>query len=216
MKAGLFVGLEEQLDLMEAILIRTQIIELSSKMAKEYKLAQLVTYMHEELSTIALREIVVCGDILLRSDRSRISRKLNSIQNNADPMALIRNCAWDMYIPRALDILTSATPEQAPHVDFYVAEVLSFDGDVSDIINTTKLRAIAVHRPSKRVLPFFDSDVAEWLGNRLGPKHMDTLSKYFLPEAFLDRARRRPTMSVGSILERDRAQLTQLIRQKKG
>ncbi|MGX6571344.1 hypothetical protein [Cupriavidus necator] len=216
LKAGLFAGLEDQLDLMEAILVRSRIIELSSNKAKEHKLAQLVEYMHEELSTIMLRELIVCGDILLRSNRSRISRKLNSIQNHADPLALIRNCAWDMYIPRALDALTSVTPDQAPHVDFYVAEVLSFDGDVSDIINTTKLRAIAVHRPSKKNFPFFDSDVAEWLGNRLGPKRMDALSDYFLPEAFMDRARRRPSTSVRSILEADREELMQLIRQKKG
>jgi hypothetical protein len=216
LKAGLFAGLENQLDLIEAVLIRSQLIELTSKKAKEHKLAQLVAYMHEELSTVMLRELIVCGDILLRSNRSRISKKLNSIQNHADPLALIRNCAWDMYIPRALDALTSVTPDQSPHVDFYVAEVLSFDGDVSDIINTTKLRAIAVHRPSKMNIPFFDSDVAEWLGNRLGPKRMDALSDYFLPEAFLDRAQRRPSTSVQSILEADRNKLMQLIRQKKG
>lgn len=216
LKAGLFSGLENQLDLIEAVLVRSQIIELTSKKAKEHKLAQLVAYMHEELSTIMLRELIVCGDILLRNNRSRISKKLNSIQNHANPLALIRNCAWDMYIPRALDALTAITPDQAPHVDFYVAEVLSFDGDVSDIINTTKLRAIAVHRPSKKNIPFFDSDVAEWLGNRLGPKRMDALSDYFLPDAFLDRAKRRPSTSVQSILEADREELMQLIRQKKG
>lgn len=215
-KAGLFAGLDEHLDLMEAILVRTQLIELGSKKAKEHKLAQLAAYMHEELSTMLLRELIVCGDILLRNNRSRIAKKLNSIQNQADPLALIRNCAWDMYIPRALDALTSATPDQAPHVDFYVAEVLSFDGDVSDIINTTKLRAMAVHRPSKQNFPFFDNDLAEWLGNRLGPKRMEAVSDYFLPEAFLDRARRRPSTSVRSILEADREKLIQLIRKKKG
>jgi len=215
LKAGLFSGLEDQMELMEAILVRTQIIELSSKKGKEHKLGQLVAYMHEELSTIMLRELIVCGDILLRSNQSRIAMKLNSIQNQTDPLALIRNCAWDMYIPRALDALTAVTPDQAPHVDFYVAEVLSFDGDVTDIINTTKLRAIAVHRPSKMTIPFFDSDVAEWLGNRLGPKRMNTLSDYFLPDAFIDRAKRRPRVSVRSILEADRTHLTQLIQQLK-
>jgi len=216
LRAGLFAGLQEHLDLMEAVLVRSQIIELSSNKAREHKLAQLVAYMHEELSTIMLRELIVCGDILLRSNRSRISRKLNSIQNHADPLALVKNCAWDMYIPRALDALTAVTPDQAPHVDFYIAEVLSFDGDVSDIINTTKLRAIAVHRPSKRHIPFFDNDVAEWLGNRIGPKRMGALSSYFLPDAFLDRARRRPSTSVRSILEADREELMQLIRKRKG
>lgn len=107
-------------------------------------------------------------------------------------------------------------PGAAPHVDFYVAELLSFDGDVSDIINTTKLRAIAVHRPSKMNFPFFDSDVAQWLGNLLRPKRMDALSAYFLPEAFLDRARRRPSTSIQSVLEADRERLMQLIQKQKG
>ncbi|CUI41736.1 Uncharacterised protein [Achromobacter xylosoxidans] len=215
-RAGRFVGMQDQLDLMEAILIRTQIIEISSKKSKEHKLGQLVTYMHEELHTIALRELIVCGDILFRSDRSRIAKKLNSIQNQVDPLALIRNCAWDMYIPRVLDALTAVTPEQAPHVDFYLAEVLSFDGDVSDIINTTKLRAIAVHRPSKMNLPFFDNDVAEWLGNRLAPKRMDSLSDLFQLEAIFDRKRQRNSTSVRCILEADRERLMQLIKKKKG
>lgn len=216
LKAGLFAGLESQLDLIEAVLVRTQLIELTSKKAKEHKLAQLVAFMHEELSTIMLRELIVCGDILLRSNRSRISKKLNSIQNHANPLALIRNCAWDIYIPRALDALTAVTPDQSPHVDFYVAEVLSFDGDVSDIINTTKLRAIAVHRPSKTNIPFFDSDVAEWLGNHLGAKRMGSLMDCFLQDAFLDRAKRRPSTSLQSILKSDRDKLMQLILQKKG
>ena len=201
---------------MEAILIRTQLIELSSKKAKEHKLAQLVAYMHEELSTMMLRELIVCGDILFRSNRSRISRKLNSIQNCADPLALIRNCAWDMFIPRVLDALTSSIPNHAPEIAFYVAEVLSFDGDVSDIINTTKLRAIAVHRPSKKNFPFFDSDVAEWLGSHIRLKRMDALVDHFTPKAFLDRAKRRHSASIQSILEADSEKLMQLIRQKKG
>jgi hypothetical protein len=210
-KAGQFAALNEQIALVELILLRTQIIELSSKKSKEHKLVQLVAYMHEELATMLLRELIVCGDILLRSERSRISKKLNSIQNNADPLALIENCAWDMYIPRALDALTAITPDQIPNVDFYIPEILSFDGDVSDIINTTKLRAIAVHRPSKKNFPFFDSDLAEWLGNRLGPKRMDVLSDYFSTEAYFDRAKRMPSKSIKDILETSREELMVLI-----
>ncbi|MFM0646606.1 hypothetical protein PQR14_19955 [Paraburkholderia bryophila] len=45
---------------------------------------------------------------------------------------------------------------------------------------------------------------------------MDTLSYYFLPEAFLDRARRRSSTSARSILEANREELMQLTRKKKG
>jgi hypothetical protein len=167
--------------------------------------------MHEELATMMLRELIVCGDILSHSKQSRISKKLNSIQNNANPLALIRNCAWDMYIPRALDALTAITPDQPLSVDFYFPEILSFDGDVTDIINTTKLRAIAIHGPTKKNIPFFDSDIAEWLGNRVGSKRMDALSEYFLIDAFLDRAKRRSSKSAQEILLGNQVELMSLI-----
>jgi hypothetical protein len=213
LRAGTFTPLNDQLALVEIALLRTLIIDLSTKKSKEQKLAQLVTYMHEELATIALRELIVCGDILLRSARSRIAKKLNSIQNNSDPLSLVKNCSWDMYIPRVLDALTAISPDQTTKIDFCIAEILSFDGDVTDIINTTKLRAIAVHRPSKRNFPFFDSDVAEWLGNRIGSKRMATISDFFSSDAFFDRATRRQPDSIQVVLEANRKELMRLIRE---
>jgi len=209
--AGKFSTLDEQLALIEVMLLRVQIIELSSKKSRAYKLTQLINYMHEELATMLYRELIVCGDILNRNERSRIFQKLNSIQNTKNPLALIKNCAWDMYIPRALDALTAITPNRTTNMDFYVAEILTFDGDVSEIMDTTKLRAIAVHRPSGRNYPFLDKDVPEWLGNYLDPKRMDAISDYFLMEAYFSRAIRRPSKSVRSILESSREELMMLI-----
>jgi len=213
--AGRFAGVLQTLDLMEAILIRTQIIELSSDKGRPGKLAQLVTYMHEELSTLMLRELIVCGDILLRSKGSRLANKLNSIQNHPQPLALLRNCAWDMFIPRLLDGLCAATPADPLGLDFYVAELLTLDGDVADIINTTKLRALAVHRPSRMNMPFFDNEVAEWLGNRIGSKHLDGLVDTLDPAAALERAARRPSISFERILQRDRAHLMRLVAERR-
>lgn len=209
---GLSTEISQQLDILEAMLIRTQIIELSSKKSPEHKLSVLATFMHEELSTMMLRELIVCGDILKRSKNSGIANKLNALQNQSNPAAVLRNCAWDLYIPRALDTLCAAKPEQEQQLDFYLAEMLTFDGDVSDILRTTQLRALAVHRPTMRSMPFFDNEIAGWLGNRIGDKRMDSVKKLFLPEAFEERAKRRSIEQVRNVLQSDREQLLQMLR----
>lgn len=213
---GRLAGHGERLDLSEAILVRTQIIQLSSNKSHSHKLAQLVTYMHEELATLMLRELIVCGDILMRSKRSRLAGKLNSIQNSPTPLALIRNCAWDMYIPRILDTLTAVTVDKQLDVDFYIAEVLTLDGDVADVLSSTKLSALAVHPPSRKTFPFFGTGLTDWLHTHLKPKQMDAVAWIFQGDAFLDRANRRPSASLSSLLDSDREHLLHLIRKRKG
>lgn len=210
--AGLAKGIAQQVALMEAILVRAQIIQLSSKKSPQHKLALLVAFMHEELSTMMLRELVVCGDLFSRSEGSRMAQKLNSLQNHPNPEALLKNCAWDMFIPRALDMLTTSRPEQADQLDFYLAELLTFDGDVCDIIRATQLRAIAVHRPSMRPFPFYDNDVAEWLGNGVGEKRMAELDEFFQPSAFQQRAERRSVKAVQDVLQEDLSHLLHLLK----
>jgi hypothetical protein len=214
LKAGLSNAITNELKLMEAILVRTQLLELSSKKSKEYKVASLVAFMHETISTMMLRELIVCGDILLRSDRSRISKKLNSLQNHPHPISLLKNCAWDLFIPRILDALCAATPDQAPHVSFYLAEVVTFDGDVCDILDTTKLRAIAIHQPTRTSYPFFENDLSKWLGDRVAPNRMAEMEGFFQPAGFMTRASRRSRETIESVLEEDRDRLLHLIKRQ--
>src|SRR5690606_9737266 len=196
---------------MEAMLVRTQLLVLGSRKSPQHKLAELITFMHEALSTIALRELIVCGDILARNTQARIVHKLNSLQNHPDPLALLRNCAWDLYIPGALDQLCAVNPHKEPNFDFYLAELLTFDGDVVDMLRTTQLRALAVHRPTMQSFPFFDHDIAEWLGNRVGGKRMDSLEDIFSPKAFELRAQRRSVSTVEGVLNEDKNRLLHLL-----
>ncbi|MBI5925875.1 MAG: hypothetical protein HY836_09785 [Aquabacterium sp.] len=210
--AGLAQGIAQQVAMMEAILVRAQIIQLSSKKSPQHKLALLVAFMHEELSTMMLRELVVCGDLFSKSENSRMAQKLNSLQNHPNPEALLRNCAWDMFIPRALDMLAASRPAHTEQLDFYLAELLTFDGDVCDILRATQLRAIALHRPSMRPMPFYDNDVAEWLGNRVGDKRMAELDEFFQPSASKQRSERRSVKAVQDVLQEDWSHLLHLLK----
>ena len=208
---GLADELSHHMDLMETVLIQTQIIQLSSKKQLPHKLGELVSFMHEKLATFMIRELIACGDILGRNPESRIAQKLNSLQNHPKPFEHLRNCAWDLYIPRALDRLCAVKREQSG-LDFYLPEVLTFDADVCGMIRTSRVRALAVHRPTMMNFPFFDGDVAEWVGNRLGPKRMSHLAEHFKPDAFKDRAQRRDPSALQSLLQECREQLAHILR----
>lgn len=64
-------------------------------------------------------------------------------------------------------------------------------------------------------MPFFDNEVAEWLGNRVGSKQLDGLLDSLDSAAALERAARRPSISFERILQGDRAHLMRLIAERK-
>ncbi|WKW32525.1 hypothetical protein KIH13_00485 [Pseudomonas viridiflava] len=73
---GLHEGIEQQVDLVESMILRTKIIEASSSKPAEHKMGELIQFMHEETSTFMLRELIVCADILCRGGRSALSKNL--------------------------------------------------------------------------------------------------------------------------------------------
>lgn len=210
---GLSAGIEEQVDIVEAMLVRTKIIEVSSQKSSRYKMEELVRFMHEELATLMLPELIACADILCRSGLSSLSKKLNSLQNHPDPSALLTNCAWDLFLRRALDALANTSME--PSVDFYVANLITFDADVADIMKLTQLRAAAMHRRSSITFPFFHEELTGWLETRVGDKRMPDLEGIFQQEAFNSRARQRSVTRIREVLAADRAQLLELLKSKR-
>ena len=206
---GLSQAINDQVELVEAMLVRTKIIEYSSHKSAQHKLSELVRFMHEDLSTIMAREMIVCADILCRDKRSRLSQKLNSVRNGSDPFGVLRNCAWDLFLPRAMDMLVGSTPVEG--MDFYLPHIVTFDVDVADILKLTELRAVAIHRPSGSVQPFFDQDPLEWLSGQVGEKRVDGLMPLFTRSAYGDREQRRSRESIKVILEADRERLKALL-----
>lgn len=207
---GLMDRLAGQLDAVEAMLVCTKIIELTSKKSSQHKLQELVQFMHDDLSTVMLRELIICADILCRSGKSNLTKKLNTLENHKGPLADLKNCAWDLYLLRVMDQLTNAN--LGPAVDFYIGNIITFDEDIADIIKLTELKAIAVHRASSMTFPFLNEDLNEWLGTRVGEKRMSELAGLFQNDAFDMRAERRSTAKVKETLEADRIQLFELLK----
>lgn len=205
---GLSEGIEQQVNLVECMILRTKIIEASSSKSAEHKMEELIQFMHEELSTFMLRELIVCADILCRSGRSALSKKLNSLLDKKDPLAIIKNCSWDLYLPRALDAM--ANTNTLPEADFYLGNLITFDTDVADILRLTELRAMAMHRNSSLTFPFFNEEFVDWLLARLGEKRMTSLTNIFQADSFELRAKLRSHDKVKNILIEDRARLLSL------
>lgn len=202
---GLHEGIEQQVDIVESMILRTKIIEASSSKSAEHKMEELMQFMHEELSTFMLRELIVCADILCRSGRSALSKKLNSVLDKKDPLTIIKNCSWDLYLPRALDAM--ANTNTLPEADFYLGNLVTFDTDVADILKLTELRAMAMHRKSSLTFPFFNEEFVDWLATRVGEKRMNSLAGIFQKNSFESRAKLRSHEKVKRVLEKDRTRL---------
>ncbi|MBP4047765.1 hypothetical protein [Chromobacterium violaceum] len=206
--------IESQVDIVESILVRTMILEYSSNKAAHNKLEALVQFLHEELSTIMIRELIVCADILCREGKSQLSKKLNSLPDKKNPLATIRNCAWDLFLLRAMDQISN-TSAGNQSVEFYIPNLITFDDDLSDILQLAELRAIAIHRTSSATFPIFDESMSPWLEMRVGEKKMSSLIDLFSDAAFNSRTKKRDRSHIRSVLQEDRSKLMDLISKNK-
>lgn len=211
-------GLEKELsamvDILELILLRTKVIELSSNRSSQNKILELVQFMDEDVSTLMFRELMICCDILSKENSTQMARKLHSLQSKKSPLELVRNCAQDLYFLRAMDMLTNSTRDQYG-VDFYMANLITYDEDVKDIICHTELRAIAIHRHSSAAFPIYEQSIPELLEQRLGEKRFTVLAGIFSPEGFARRAKNRSRHHIGQLLINERSTLMALIAEKK-
>ncbi|MCR9001813.1 hypothetical protein [Rahnella perminowiae] len=173
-------------DLMELLLLKTKIIEYSSKRSSENKLLNLLSVIDKEINILMPKEMAVCVDILFYKNTLQITRKLNGLTNTSEPLQLIRNCAMDLFIVRMLDLLTN-TINDGNNTQFHLAQILTCDVDVWDILNLTGLNAIAVHRESCKSLPVYSSDFTEWIFDTLGDKKLDSISRMFTPQGIVER-----------------------------
>lgn len=168
----------------------------------------LLSFMHDELRIFMLRELIVCADILFHTKRTKLSEKLNSVLDKKDPLRIINNCAWDLYILRLIESLSN--PQHLDGVDFCLDHLITFDEDLLDVICLTELRAVAVHLASHRAHPFFNNELTGWLTGLIGHKRMASFSGNLQEVAFNQRADLRSLENVQKILAEDRLRLLQL------
>ncbi|CQD40671.1 hypothetical protein [Yersinia mollaretii] len=203
-------GIESLVDMMEIILLKTKIIEHSSNRSAQNKLEELLIAMDSQMSTFMFRELVICADILFKSKKTQLSEKINSLQNQKKPLALIRNCARDMSMIRMLDQMTNTYTDNNGS-SFYIGNLITFDKDVRDIIEITELNAIALHQNSSATFPIYNTEIQNWLSKQLGEKRLERLSFLFSFKAFASRAKNRSHSSIKEQLIEDRAQLLSLL-----
>lgn len=212
LSAGLDNALAQHLAAVECMILRTKIIECSSSASPESKMEELINFMHHELQTFMLRELIVCADILFHTGKTKLSQKLNSVLDQKDPLHIINNCAWDLYIFRIIESMSN--PQDLEGVDFCLDRLITFDEDIADVICLTELRAIAVDLDSHRALPFFNHELTEWLTSLIGHKRMARFSPRLQEGDFKNRANARNLESVHQILTEDRHRLMKLVRSR--
>ncbi|MEE5062604.1 hypothetical protein V2J97_01000 [Pseudomonas alliivorans] len=208
LEGGLSVALSQQAAAAECMILRAKILESSVKASPEAKMEELLNFMHDELQIFMLRELIVCADILFHTKKTTLSKKLNSVLDKEDPLRIINNCAWDLYMLRIMESLSN--PKDLKGVDFCLDRLITFDQDLADVICLTELRAVAVHLGSHRAYPFFNNELTGWLAGLVGHKRMVAFSESLQEEAFNKRADQRSLDTVQRILAEDRRRLLQL------
>jgi hypothetical protein len=208
LEAGLGVAIAQQAAAAECMILRAKILECSSSASPEAKMEALLSFMHDELRIFMLRELIVCADILFHTKKTKLSEKLNSVLDKKDPLHIINNCAWDLYILRLIESLSN--PRHLEGVDFCLDRLITFDEDIVDVICLTELRAVAVHLDSHRAYPFFNHELTGWLASLIGHKRMAGFSGNLQEDAFNQRADLRSLENVQRILAEDRLRLLQL------
>lgn len=193
-----------RLAIIEAMILRTKLIDLASNKSAPYKLEQLIRFMYEELQVVMARELVICAEILYRGKTS-LTKKLNSFEKNENALNIVRNAAWDIFMLRIMDAMV--TPKGLPRGEVYLPMLISTDRDVRDLIKLTELKAIAVCRISGRTFPFIKLDFFEWLNTHLGAKRLETLTPLFGQEGFEARAKGRNVRAVQETLAIDQIRL---------
>lgn len=205
--------MESLTDLMELILIKAKLIEYGSNRSSENKFEELLNVADSELSIFMFRELIVCADILFRSNKTQISRKLHSLQNQKRPLDVIRNSARDLGMVRMMDLLTNSIVD-GNETAFYVANIVTFDKDVMDIIKVTEVNAIALHRKSHEVHIIFNAEIQAWLSEKLGDKRLQRLSSLTTFNSFDTRYKNRGHYHIRQQLISDRERLVNLLNQK--
>lgn len=206
--AGLGVAIAQRVAAAECMILRAKILECSSLASPEAKMEALLRFMNDELQIFMLRELIVCADILFHTKKTNFSDKLNSVLNQKDPLHVINNCAWDLYILRLIESLSN--PKVLEGVDFCLDRLITFDKDIIDVICLTELRAVAIHLGSHRAYPFFNHELTSWLAGLIGHKRMANFSGNLQEDAFNKRAGHRCWENVQKILAEDRLRLMQL------
>ncbi|PWE38762.1 hypothetical protein C9I50_21230 [Pseudomonas prosekii] len=190
--------------LIEAMIVRTKLIDGASTKPAAHKLVELIKFMCEELHTVMVRELRICSDILFKG-KTGLTKKLNSIETKKKAHAVLQGCVWDVFMLRIMDDM--ATPKGLPLAAAYIPTLVSMDGDVTDIIQMTELRALALCRKTGRAFPFLDVQLEDWLIERIGMKRAQELRPLFEQGGFEARAKNRSLERVKEIALRDRNRL---------
>ncbi len=203
--------IDSLIDFMELILIKTKLIEYGSNRSSENKFEELLNVAHNDLSMFMFRELIICADIIFRSNKTQLSQKLHSLHNKKDPLSLVRNCARDLGMVRMMDFLTNSIPDDNGTA-FYVANIVTFDKDIMDILRVTEVNAIALHRKSNLVHVIFNAEIESWLAEKLGEKRLQRLASLQTYQAFDSRYKNRGCSHIKQQLINDRNALTILLK----
>jgi hypothetical protein len=118
----------------------------SKKIPSDKKVYEFVGFMHSELSTMFLRELIIAKTWFEQKSKILFFRKVNEIKQNS--LHEIQKLSWDFTLIRFIENMYQHKPN--PKADFFIPYFLTFDKPFSEIIDLYPLKAILIINKLKR------------------------------------------------------------------
>jgi hypothetical protein len=173
---------ELQITLHAIILKILQIQFTSPKKKVEFKMQQLIEFMHSELKTIYMRELIIGlmffhNPNLLFFKSAKTLKSLPTIRKNKREEKRIKfnGMAWDLTLLRFLE--RASTNQKIG--DFLIPHLISFDLDMIEIFDKVQLKGFFAYDNQTRLIPIFKKRPLKIMESMLD---IESINDYFLME----------------------------------
>ena len=167
------------------LLIETIRVDYETKKGVRKKLSFLLDFMHDNLGFIAEREAAIACKFFEQKSKLDFFDKVNKGKhwNKEKLQKKLQNMAWDLMIPRYIEIILSLLARSAD-LDGFFPYFLTFDEDLHQILELYPVRGTIYEAKSHQIIPIPDIDVYSMLNS-------NEKEKYFSEYAIKERSKRR-------------------------
>ncbi|WBW98843.1 hypothetical protein [Oceanirhabdus sp. W0125-5] len=146
--------IKERLNNCILFLIGMYKIQFQSKKSAKNKMIELKKYINEVLGVYLERESIMAYEYFDKNRELTIFNKLTKGNKNLDReklIAIIENTAWDLLVPRVMEISISAFSREV----FFIPYFLTFDQGLKKYFNLINAKGILFKKDTINYTPFY-------------------------------------------------------------
>lgn len=147
-------NVKERLNNCVLFLIGMYKIQFQSKKSAKNKMIEFKKYINDVLGVYLERESIIAYEYFDKNRELTIFNKLTKGNKNLDKeklIAIIENTAWDLLVPRVMEISISAFSREG----FFIPYFLTFDQGLKKYFNLINVKGILFEKDAINYTPFY-------------------------------------------------------------